>query len=146
MKTIYFILGVFLCSSCVDSNRPNPIFKLINKTSYTIVVKPFARNKTITGASDSLPIFNGGFKKGETILLSPNETKNFERNRSDSYQFYSVVNVDSVRVIFDEEKLMTQVCNGGKLTCNTDLVNGSSIYTFTESDYQNAEDCDGKCE
>lgn len=58
--------------------------------------------------------------------------------------FFNYNDYDSISIIYDNSKI-------SEFDFNTEsernlLVSGNSKFTFTEEDYQNAEDCNGNCE
>ncbi len=147
MKNLVYLLLGLTFMSCVDQGREDieRPYTLINKTNYNITIQPFSRlreNDFLTGD------LTGESIKGNDIYLGKNSSKKIMRYRYDDETFYSIPFVDSVRVIFDNTKVLTYVCD--KLVdgdCNSIFgTNGNFEHTITEQDYQDAEDCNGDCE
>ena len=67
------------------------------------------------------------------------------------YSFESFFEGDSIVVTYANEKYQTFIsngCNGGETNPLNRCIYGSKVelFTFTEEDYENAEDCDVNCD
>ncbi|MGB1448387.1 MAG: hypothetical protein ACPG8F_00965 [Flavobacteriaceae bacterium] len=101
MKKIIVIL--LLIYSCVDQSPPKTLFTLTNDTEYEVKIESFARNR------DGATILNGSIK-GDDIIINPYGSFMIERVWRDNRTFYSIRNVDSIRLIFNTSKLKIFTC------------------------------------
>lgn len=60
--------------------------------------------------------------------------------------FFNYNDYDSISIIYDNSKISEFDFNTESESERNLLVSGNSTFTFTEEDYQNAEDCNGNCE
>lgn len=136
MKTKVVIL--LLIYSCVDQNPPITIYTLTNNTEYQIRIESFARNR------ESDVITNESIR-GDDIIIHPFGNVMNERVFRDNRTFYSIRNVDSVRLIFNDLKLKTYTCEDWPNfnSCST-IFKGDSDKGFehiiTQEDFNAAED------
>ncbi len=144
MKKIFYLI-ILLCVltlSCVDQNIPETTYTLVNNSSKDIKIKPYSRNR-VDG------VLSVGSINADVININSGEEKKISRELRDSKTFYSIKNIDSVRIIFDNQKLLVFVCNDWPemTTCNT-IFRGDSnnSHIITENDYNSAEDCNGNCD
>ena len=143
MRPFFYLLLIIVTNSCVDQDTPETTFTLENFSKHDIRIVPFSRNR-VDGAVTE------GSAKGELITIGIGGKKTFTRDHRDSRTFYSIKNVDSVRVFFDATKLLVLVCNDwpDMINCSTIFLGDSDNYThvITENDYDNALDCNDVCE
>ncbi|HBK72323.1 MAG TPA: hypothetical protein DDZ39_11835 [Flavobacteriaceae bacterium] len=135
MKKIIFavIMLLFTMNSCVDQGSSDIEFTLFNQTDKTVKV-----------------IGSRGSSIANPIIIKPKS--NFKVTRATGmddtlgYAFYSIEDVNSVRVIFNNEKVKVYGVTINHNPC--DICDGSDNhqYFITEEDYNSAEDCNGDCE
>ena len=138
MKTKFFIVVLIFITfnSCVDGICDDNIYKMFNQTDKSIKVIGY-------NIDDNLNV--------DSIVINPNSS--FQVNRgcgvdAQGETFYSFVNVDSIRVIFDTERV--------KVYTRKNVINASASSIFdgdknnqhfiTEQDYESAADCNGNCD
>lgn len=141
MKLFTYLFITLTLSSCVDQASDDIEFTLFNKTDKTVKVLGFDRDVNTPANSEM----------ANPIIIEPNS--NFKVIRvtgidSDTgFRFYSIQGVDSVRVIFNNEKVLA-------LTLESTFNQGQTIFQgnddyqhfITEQDYEDAENCNGNCE
>ena len=141
MKLWYLVILSFLLFACPpDNEKINYSFNLQNLSSKDIKIISF--NKTIEIASgDSLEFY-------------------FQSDAEDKrYKFKDVFGGIEIRVIYENEKIKDFLCGNEGVGCSeprnplnittsnsNDNQNREYFVAFTEEDYQNAEDCDERCE
>lgn len=139
-KFIYFLFIILILNSCVDQASNDIEFTLFNQTNKTIKVLGF----------DTRLDINNNIGKANTIIIDPNSSFKVTRitglNDDLGNAFYSIQGVDSVRVIFNNEKVLIF----GGINDNTPhdiFTGGDDNKSFiTEEDYENAQDCNSNCE
>ena len=143
MKTHHVsIFLIFILSACTASDdvKINYYFKLQNLSSKDIkIISPTKTTEIISG--DSLEFY-------------------FQSDAEDKrYRFKDIFGGIEIRVIYENEKVKDFLCGNGGVGCseprnplNITSSNGSNhqnrefFFVFTEEDYQNAEECDERCE
>lgn len=140
MKNIFYLFTFFMLNSCVDQQSSDIDFTLFNQTDKTVKIQGF---------DTELDINNIG--KAEPIIINPNSKFSVTRftglGSNTSFRFYSIIGVDSVRIIFNNEKVLG-------LTIENTFDQGQTIFQgdennqhfITEQDYESAEDCNDNCE
>ena len=127
-----FIVQIAILQSCVDQASDDIVFTLFNQTDKTVEVLGF-----------------NGSRIAEPIIIEPNSKFKITRvtgiDNDTGKAFYSVIGVDSVRVIFNNEKV---IIYGGTTDNPCKICSGDDNrqHFITEEDYNNATDCDGDCE
>ncbi len=142
MKQFIYLFIAFALNSCVDQNTPETVFTMINNSSHDVKIEPFSRNRNNGELSN-------GFIKADILEISKNNRKSFRREQRDDRTFYSIENIDSIKVVFGNSKFITIDCNDwpSMENCNT-IFKGDGDYShfITEQDYESAEPCNGNCE
>jgi hypothetical protein len=151
MKRLIFLLALISCQACMDNVENYCVNVLIhNKTAYNLKIEGFKKGKSI-----------------KTIEIAPQETdeKLINALGLDTFLGISGSQIDSVALIFNNNKVIVQYCNGKSLgfcdniTKNIELgfdnqfiggaykilkKNGCKVYkkpieiTFDQSDYDRA--------
>ncbi len=137
MKYLIYLLLPLVFISC--EREAEVEYTILNKTSKHIKIVGFQRSIEIAPPP-----------RAEVIDIAPNSKFTIMKlNNTDKITaYYSLNEVDSVRVIFDDTKVLTYVCdnliNGN---CNSIFgTKGNFEHIITEQDYQNAQDCNGDCD
>ena len=142
MKQFIYLVIILSFTSCVDQNIPETIFSMINNSKQDLKIEPFSRNRSNGELS-------GGFVQGDILEILQNDKITFIREQRDGRTFYSIANIDSVKIIFGNSKFLIFQCNDwpSMENCNT-IFRGDSNYEhiITEQDYQDAVPCNGNCE
>lgn len=140
MKQFIYLFIALAFNSCVDQGSSDIEFTLFNQTDKTVKV---------LGFNTQLDVNTNG--KAEPITISPNSEFKVTRvtgiEDDTGFRFYSIRGVDSVRVIFNNEKVLA-------LTLENTFNQGQTIFQgnddyqhfITEQDYESAVDCNGNCE
>ena len=138
-KTVYlFIVQIVILQSCVDQASDDIDFTLFNQTDKTIKVLGFNRQLDFNT--------NG---KAELININPNSSYKVTRftglHTDTGKVFYSITGVDSVRVIFDNEKVKIYTRNPPN---PSSILDGDENHQhfIIEEDYNTAEDCNDNCD
>ncbi|MCF6297532.1 MAG: hypothetical protein L3J08_06060 [Flavobacteriaceae bacterium] len=146
MKNLFYlliVLPIITLQSCVDQNTPETTFSLINNSSVDIILKPYSRNRGSNGE------LIGGYTNADIININNGERMSITREQRDNRTFYSIRNVDSIRVIFNNRKIAVLICDDwpDMANCNT-IFRGDSnnSHIITENDYNNSEDCNDNCD
>ena len=142
MKQFNYLVITLIISSCVDQASNDIEFTLFNQTDKTVKVLGFVSD--YANPENSL--------KADPIIIEPNSSFKVTRITgidSDTHMsFYSLRNggVDSVRVIFNNEKV--KIFGGINDDTPYDIFTGGDDNKsfITEQDYESAEDCNGNCE
>ncbi len=138
-KLLTLIFFTITVHSCVDQGGSEVTYTMFNETDKTVKVLGF--DKSVIGV-------NG---LAEPITINPNSS--FKVTRMTGFEnttiqrFYSIQGVDSVRIVFNNEKVLV-------LTLESTFSQGQTIFQgnndyqhfITEQDYEDAEDCDGNCD
>lgn len=151
MKKIYVLVLLIVVQSCVHYGEEwvNKEFILKNSSSHTIKVEFF--NLLDNGLNtNSSTILTNGSTKSYTIenILSANSNESLPS---------SAFIADSVKIIFGNVKKVSYTDKKGNFSAPVNrnifrygnyeyLGNQRFQFTFTEEDYNNAEDCGGPCE
>jgi hypothetical protein len=143
MKKFIYLFVTLVLSSCVDQASSNIEFTLFNQTAKSVKLLGFIRdfdNPENSVKADPINIESNSNFKVTRISGIDNDTH---------MSFYSLKNggVDSVRVIFNDEKVLV-------LTLESTFNQGQTIFQgndeyqhfITEQDYQKADDCIDDCE
>jgi len=146
MKNLFYlliVLPIITLQSCVDQNTPETTFSLVNNCSADIMLKPYSRNRGSNGELIE------GHTNADIISINSGERMSIIREQRDNRTFYSIRNVDSVRVVFNNQKILVLICNDwpNMTNCNT-IFRGDSnnSHIITENDYNSADDCNGNCD
>jgi len=141
MKKLFYLivlLGI-LTQSCVDQASDDIVFTIFNQTN---------ENVKVLGFNNQLdPNTNG---KADPIIIRPNSNFKVTRvtglNDDIGFAFYSIQGIDSVRVIFNNEKV--KVYGTGTALNPCDICDGGddNQHFITEENYNTAEDCNGNCD
>lgn len=140
MKQFIYLFISLIITSCVDQSSSDIDFTLFNQTDKTIKVLGF----------DTQFDINNNVGKANPIIINPNSSFVVTRitgiDNDTGYRFYSIQGVDSVRVIFNNEKV--KIFGGINDDTPHDIFTGGDDNKsfITEQDYESAEDCDGDCE
>ncbi|PCI34130.1 MAG: hypothetical protein COB60_06920, partial [Flavobacteriaceae bacterium] len=118
MKQFIYLLIVSLVivQSCVDQNVPETTFTLINNSTKDIIIEPYSRRR-VNG------VLSGGNNSADIIRISSGDKKSFLRVLRENRTFFSDKNIDSVRVVFEKQKVLVLICNDWP-----DMINCSSIF------------------
>lgn len=141
MKHLIYIVLVLLLSSCVDMQVKYYDYVIYNQTDKMVKVLGF-KTHSLSEVLDSAIA-------ADPILISPNGKFEITRENGMSsnvtMRFYSIRGVDSVRVIFNEEKVL--ICADDTITDQTIYSgDGNHEHYITEQDFEDAESCNGDCE
>ncbi len=125
-------------SSCVDQASDDIDYTIFNQTDKNVKVLGFTKQLDINNT-------NG---KAEPININPNSNYKVTRvtgiDNDTGKRFYSIYGVDSVRVVFNDERVI--VYGGTKGNCNICEGDENHQHFITEDDYKSAEACNGNCE
>ena len=143
MKNLIFIAIAFVLNACVDQGSSSVEFTMYNQTDKTAMVLGFIRDSD--NPENSL--------KADPIEIAPQSSFKVTRfsglGSNIGMSFYSIKNggVDSVRVIFDNARVLSLTLEGTFNQGQT-IFQGDNDYNhfITEQDYQDAVDCNGNCE
>ncbi len=141
MKKLIYLSIIILVNACVDQDTPGTTFILQNDSSYDVRIIPYSRNRVNGEITD-------GSTKGDVISIIKGDRKTIVREHRENKTFYSIENVDAVRVIFDESKVLIFICNDwpSMTNCSTIFLGDSdNKHVITEQDYESAQDCNGNC-
>lgn len=142
MKQFIYLFIALVLNSCVDQETPETNYTIINNTSQDVKIEPFSRDRN-EGA------LTGSFIRADILEISKRNSKNIIREFRDSRTFYSLENVDSIKIVFGNSKFLTIDCNDwpSMENCNT-IFRGDTNYnhSITEQDYESAQNCNGNCE
>ena len=142
MKQFIYLFIALVLNLCVDQETPETNYTIINNTSQDVKIEPFSRNRNEGGLT-------GSFIRGDILEIPKNNSKKIIREFRDSRTFYSLKNVDSIKIVFRNSKCLTIDCNDwpSMENCNT-IFRGDNDYnhSITEQDYESAVDCNGNCE
>lgn len=139
MKQLFYLFTFFILNSCVDQQSSDIDFTLFNQTDKTVKV---------LGFNTQLDVNTNG--KAEPIIINPNSKFSVTRftglGSDTSFSFYSVQFVDSVRVVFNNNRV--KVYGGINDSTPHNIFQGGKNHQhfITEQDYKNAENCNGNCE
>lgn len=129
-----------MLNACVDQASSDIEFKLFNQTDKAVKVLGFNSQ------------LNSNINKANPINIEPNSSFKVTRisgfDDNVSMSFYSLRGgVDSVRVVFDSEKVLILTLEGTFNQGQT-IFQGDKNYQhfITEQDYENATACNGNCE
>lgn len=143
MKNLIFYILLLLLTSCVDQHVDYYDYVMYNQTDKTVKVLGFnAYNYNRTIHFDSAIA-------ADPIHIEPyGKFKVIRQNGIDSditKRFYSIKGVDSIRVVFDNERVL--ICADDTISDQTIYYGGSDgIHYITKQDYEDATVCDGDCE
>lgn len=138
-KTLILFLLTIISFSCEVSSEIE--YTIFNQTDRTVKILGFDRD--FDNPENSA--------KAEQIIIEPNSsfsvTKLAGFENTSSERFYSIQGVDSVKVIFNNEKILV-------LTLESTFNQGQTIFQgnennqhfITQQDYEKAVDCNGNCE
>jgi len=124
--------------SCVDQASDDIVYTIFNQTDKNVKVLGFIRDfdnpENSTRATPINIAPNMSFKVTRITGLDDDTGK----------AFYSI-SVDSVRVVFNNERVMVY---GGATGNNCYICSGDKNHQhfITENDYNSAEDCNGNCD
>lgn len=143
MKKIIYISVIMLFNSCTDQAFSKINYTIFNQTDKNVKIIAFDTRNESTGEIYLDP------KRAEEIIITPNSKFSVTRytglDDNTSLVFYSISGVDSVRIVFNSEKVKIYtrnppdpcyICDGDK----------NHQYLITEEDYNTAENCNGNCE
>lgn len=139
MKNLIYLSFAIILNACVDQGSSNIEFTLFNKTNKSVKVLGFDRDFDNPDNSE----------KATPIVIEPNSKFKVTRvtgiDNDTGYRFYSIQGVDSVRVVFDNQKvkIFSRIPPNPCNICDGDE---NHQYFITEQDYESAEDCNGNCE
>lgn len=142
MKNTFSMLFLIyiLFNSCVDQGGTEVKYTMFNETDKTVKVLGF--NKSVMGSNGI----------ADPIIISPNSdftiTKVTGFENTSIERFYSIQGVDSVRVVFGEQKVLIYTLEQASASQDFSIFRGDfdNQHFITEQDYENAEDCNGNCE
>lgn len=142
MKQFIYLFIALVLNSCVDQGSSEIEFTIFNQTDKKVKIIAFDTKNEGTGIKYKQPF------KASIIDISPNSKYNVVRMsgiENTALMFYSIHSVDSVRVIFDNQKvkIFSRIPPNPCNICDGDE---KHQYFITEQDYENAEDCNGNCE
>ncbi len=127
MRNIIIIIVILLISSCGKGSFTT--YELINETGYGLVIEGYSHR----GVSDII-------LAAEKMFLEENSTISFQRAKgevTDERGFFSIPAIDSVRIIFDYNKLLVLSCP--RITNrNCHSIFNYFVAKITEEDYNNA--------
>jgi len=128
----YILIIALICGMLGCGDEPTNTYVLINKTEYNIQISAFSHRGTAE---------NPFVRKAELVVLEP--LGKIEKERSfgeggSSLTYFSEASIDSVRIIFDDKKLLVLECD----LSNTQVCH--SIFqafeaTITQENYDSAE-------
>ena len=135
-KIFNVALILLTLNSCVDGSCDDNIYTMFNQTNKSVKVIGY-------NIDDNLST--------DSIVINSNST--FQVNRgcgvdAQGETFYSFVNVDSVRVIFNSEKVKVYTRESVANTPASSVFDGDENHQhfIIEEDYNTAEDCNGNCD
>ena len=138
MRKIVFSVVViaFILSGCVDTRCDDDIYTMFNQTDKNVKVIGFNIDEDLST---------------NTIAITANT--HFQVNRgcgqdAEAGSFYSFSSVDSVRVIFNNQRVKVYTHESVYDTPDSSIFDGdyNLSHFITEEDYNNAIDCNGDCE
>lgn len=104
MKYTLIISLIYVMLGCGES--PSVTYKLHNKSSHQIQVLGFSNRTDINGKAF--------YKEAEKIILESNETHEVSWDTGEGLNtrtYFTVPEIDSVRIIFNDEKLLVLECD-----------------------------------
>jgi len=142
MKKLIWLSVILIINACVDQASSNIDFTIFNQTDKKVKIIAFNNKNEVTGEKYKEPF------KANTININPNSKYNVVRVsgiESTALMFYSIYSVDSVRVIFNDErvKLFLRTPPNPCNICDGDV---NHQHFITEQDYNDAKDCNGDCD
>lgn len=141
-KVIYvFVVITLLMQACVDQGSDDIDYRIFNQTNKNVKVLGFNKQlaPNTNGIADAINIAPNSIFKVTRIT-------GFDDNTGKVY--YSFIGVDSVRVIFNNEKVKVYTRESVRNTPDASVLDGDSDHNhfITEEDYNSAIDCNGDCE
>ena len=129
IMTKFFVLLLFLVITSCGLLMTGSIvtYELVNETPYQLHIQGFSHRVKIV--------------QSDTIIMEPNSSLLFDRESgegSDDRTFFSVASVDSVRIVFDSEKLLVLTCDDLTDYYCHEIIKGNFYVTITEDDYNQA--------
>ncbi len=129
MRNIIIIIVILLISSCGKGTFIT--YELINETGYGLVIEGYSHR----GVDSDIIL------AAEKMFLEENSTISFQRAKgevTDQRRFFSIPSIDSVRIIFDYNKLLVLSCPIRITSRNCHSIFNYSVAKITEEDYNNA--------
>ncbi len=132
MRNIIIIIVILLISSCGKGSFST--YELINETGYGLVIEGYSHR----GVDSDIIL------AAEKLFLEENSTISFQRAKgevTDQRTIFSISSIDSVRIIFDYNKLLVLSCPKERITardCHSIYNQNYFVAKITEEDYNNA--------
>ena len=132
MRFFIILLTCLMLGSCGE--EPFDIYVLRNETSHVLNIKAFSSRNYLDGTVNIL--------KAEEINIDPLSEYNVKRTTGeyfDNRDYFSEDLIDSIRIIFDAEKLLILTCKFVEYdeSCHP-IFRGDIEFSITEEDYENA--------
>jgi hypothetical protein len=130
MKCLFFILIICGFYSCGDD--PTQTHTLINETELPLKIHGFSHRGTET---------NQFIKNAEIINLEALEHISFERSSGESFDsrtFFSIPDIDSVRIVFNDKKLLVLERNFSDKRSSHSIFQAFEAL-ITQEDYDSAQ-------
>lgn len=143
MKQFIYVVIILLFNACVDQASHDIVYTIFNQTDKSVKVLGFDTKNESTEEIYTQPI------KADKINISPNSSFKITRvtgiDADITKVYYSIRGIDSVRVVFNNEKVLV-ITRTPPNPCNICDADENNQHYITEQDYENAEDCNGDCE
>jgi hypothetical protein len=155
MRKILLLIPLFLFYNCgPEANKFKRTYLIENSFNGTVKLKFYDR-RTGESRTRKSKVLTGNQQQLEGTIEQSNPFDNSNNNHIVS----AVYGADSLRIIFDKKKVITQVFFTSSETFSEPLNknvfrhenyeaigNEKFLFKITEEDYQNATPCDGDCE
>ncbi|MBI9015620.1 MAG: hypothetical protein JEZ08_25600 [Clostridiales bacterium] len=131
MKYILYFLAICGFYSCGDD--PTQTYTLTNETDYSVDIHGFS-HRGVEG--------NEFIVSAEIIKLKSLESISFERNSGEMFDnrtWFSEDAIDSVRIFFNNEKLLVIECDLGSTNSCHSIFQSKNTASITLEDYDRAE-------
>jgi hypothetical protein len=139
MKQLIYLVSIVLLNACVDQASDSFDYIIFNQTDKNVKVLGFDQN--IDAPEDS--------QRADPIIIDPNSSFKVTRvngiESDTGKRFYSVYGVDSVRVVFNNERVKVYGGTNGP-PCYICSGDENHQHFITEQDYETATPCNGDCE
>ncbi len=141
MKTTVLLIITVLFASCDAGKKTYAKYQILNNTQHSVALNIYRENKEIVLLNDKGDVWES--KEFQTSEPGGN----FLEPNSDFFIFS-----DSVVVTFDNQRKLIhdKTFKGILHENNYERITDDNLtilrFTFTEEDYNNAEDCGGKCD
>ncbi len=142
MKQLIYLSIVLILNSCVDQGSSDIEYTIFNQTDKSVKVLGYDRDFENPENSE----------KATSIVIGPNSSFKVIRitgiNNDTGFRFYSIQGVDSVHLIFNNQKIKIYTLETSATTQDFSIFRGDENHQhfITEQDYEDAEDCNGNCD